>query len=237
MAQTVTDQHESGIAVRRGTHHTGTAAELPAEPLNDIIGPDVDPVLKEKIAVGQGFLNSILHLLGSLFQLHCPQLRDHGFRFLMGGLLVFLSMDRLEHFGHQLHLGTWGKRTHCGKSGRYTADIWARGTLLPRLSCQGTCLQPPALLHPSRDHAATGRSQSSWPCPLSYLRQRLKPCGIRPHLPLSPPEWPHSQDLRPSYGSDRFHPHRRRDSVRLARGGYANLQCGHTLFRFVWFPP
>lgn len=60
MAQTVTDQHESGIAVRRGTHHTGTAAELPAEPLNDIVGPDVDPVLKEKIAVGQGFLNSIL---------------------------------------------------------------------------------------------------------------------------------------------------------------------------------
>lgn len=103
MAQTGTNHHESGIAVRRGTHHTGTAAELPAEPLNDIVGPDVEPVLKEKIALGQGFLNSILHLLGSLFQLHCPQLRDHGFRFLMGGLLVFLSMDRLEHFGHQLY--------------------------------------------------------------------------------------------------------------------------------------
>ena len=135
--QTGTDQHEGGVAVRRGTHHTDTAAELPAEPLNDIVGPDVDPVLKEKIAVGKGFLNSILHLFGS--QLHCPHLRDHGFCFLMGGFLAFLCMDCLEHFGHQLHLGTWGKKTHCGKSGRYTADTCARGTLLLWLPCQGTC--------------------------------------------------------------------------------------------------
>ena len=34
MAQAGTDQHEGRIAVREGSHHTGPAADLPAQPLN-----------------------------------------------------------------------------------------------------------------------------------------------------------------------------------------------------------
>lgn len=48
----------------------------------------------------QRFLNTVLHLFGSLFQLHFFQLGHHSFRFFTGGLLAFLGMDRLEHLGH-----------------------------------------------------------------------------------------------------------------------------------------
>ena len=38
MAQPGTDQHESRVAVRETAHHTGAAADLPVQPLNDIVG-------------------------------------------------------------------------------------------------------------------------------------------------------------------------------------------------------
>ena len=44
MAQPGTDQHECGIAVREAANHTGTAADLPVEPFNDVIGTDASPV-------------------------------------------------------------------------------------------------------------------------------------------------------------------------------------------------
>lgn len=37
MAQAGTDQHEGGVTIRETTHHTGAAADLPVEPLNDIV--------------------------------------------------------------------------------------------------------------------------------------------------------------------------------------------------------
>ena len=70
MAQPGTDQHESGIAVRKTTHHTSPATDLPVQPFNDIIGADTSSVFAGKIAVIQRFVNSILHLLGCFFQLH-----------------------------------------------------------------------------------------------------------------------------------------------------------------------
>ena len=76
MAQPGTDQHQRRVAIRKTTHHTGAAAELPVQPLNDIIGADASPVLAGKIAVGQGFLNPILHLdcrqNGHIFKFSAP---------------------------------------------------------------------------------------------------------------------------------------------------------------------
>ena len=95
MAQPGTDQHKSGIAVRETAHHTSAAADLPVQPFNHIVGADASPVLTGKIAVSQRFLNSILHLLSSLFQLHREQLLHLGF--LPGSLLALLGVDRLEH--------------------------------------------------------------------------------------------------------------------------------------------
>ena len=100
MAEPGADQHEGGVAIRKSTHHTSPAAYLPVQPLNHIVSSDSGPVLIGKIAVSQRFLNTVLHLLGSLFQLHFPQLGHHGFGLFTGGLLALLSMDRLEHFGH-----------------------------------------------------------------------------------------------------------------------------------------
>ena len=34
MAQPCADQHEGGVAIREDPHHTGPAADLPAQPLN-----------------------------------------------------------------------------------------------------------------------------------------------------------------------------------------------------------
>ena len=59
MAQPGTDQHKGGIAVRETAHHTGTAADLPVESFNNVIGTDASPVLAGKIAVGQRFLCTI----------------------------------------------------------------------------------------------------------------------------------------------------------------------------------
>ena len=65
-----------------------------------------------KITVGQRFLNTIFHLLSSLFQFHFPQLGHHSFRLFTGCLLTLLSVDRLKHLGHQLHLGTRNDGKH-----------------------------------------------------------------------------------------------------------------------------
>ena len=67
MAQPGTDQHEGGIAGRDAAHPTGTAADLPVESFNNVIGTDASPVLAGKIAVGQRLLNAILYLLAASF--------------------------------------------------------------------------------------------------------------------------------------------------------------------------
>ena len=56
MAQPGTDQHQSRVTVRETTHHTGAAADLPVQPLNDIVGTDARPVFAGKIAVGKSLL-------------------------------------------------------------------------------------------------------------------------------------------------------------------------------------
>ena len=107
MAQPGTDQHQSGVAVREAAHHTGAAADLPVQSLNDIIGLDTGPVFTWKLTVGQSFLNAVLHLPGGLLQFRAAQLLHHGSGFLSGSFPALLGVECLEHFGHQLHLGTW----------------------------------------------------------------------------------------------------------------------------------
>lgn len=122
MAQTGTDQHEGRVAVREAAYYTGTAADLPVESLHDIVGSNTGPVFTGKLTVGQRFLNAILHLLGSLFQLHRMQLLHHGVGFLPGSVLAFLGVDCLEHLGYQFYLGA-------GRDGEHIA-VKVYGTTL-----------------------------------------------------------------------------------------------------------
>lgn len=69
MAQPGTDQHQSRVAVWATTHELGTATDLSIQSFNNIVGVDASPVFAGKIAVGQGFFDAILHLLGNLLQL------------------------------------------------------------------------------------------------------------------------------------------------------------------------
>ena len=70
MAQPGADQHEGRVAIREGPHHTGPAADLPVQPFNHVVGADPGPVFIGKITVSQRLLNTVLYLLGGLFQLH-----------------------------------------------------------------------------------------------------------------------------------------------------------------------
>ena len=105
MAQPRADQHQGGISVRECPYHPRPSADLPVQPLDHIVGADAGPVFAWEIAVGQRLLNAVLDLLGSLLQLHGPQLGNHCFRFLAGRLFALLGVDRLEHFCHNFDLG------------------------------------------------------------------------------------------------------------------------------------
>ena len=104
MVQPDANQHEGRVAVREGSLHTDPSANLPVQPFNHIVGENPGPVLAGKITVGQRFLNTVLHLLGGLFQFHFPKLGHHGFSLFTGSLLAFLGVDRPEHLSHQLYL-------------------------------------------------------------------------------------------------------------------------------------
>ena len=55
MTQPGTDQHQRRVAVRKGAHNPGSAPDLPVQPLYGVVGPDLDPMLRRKVTVGQGF--------------------------------------------------------------------------------------------------------------------------------------------------------------------------------------
>ena len=112
MAQPGTDQHEGGVAIRERAHHPSAAADFPVKPFYDIIGTDTRPVFAGKIAVGKRLFNAIFYLPGGLFQFHGTQFLHNRFCLLPCSLFALLSMDRLEHLGHQLYLGTRRYREH-----------------------------------------------------------------------------------------------------------------------------
>jgi len=67
MAQPGTDQHEGRVTVRETAHHTGAAADLPVQPLNDNVGSDASPVFAGKVTVCQSLLNAIYTFLAASF--------------------------------------------------------------------------------------------------------------------------------------------------------------------------
>ena len=66
MSQPGADKHEGRVTIWETAHHTGAAADLPVQPLNHIVGANTSPVFTWKIAVGQRFLNTILHLFNRM---------------------------------------------------------------------------------------------------------------------------------------------------------------------------
>ena len=75
----------------------GAVPDLPVHPFDHIVGSDLRPVLRGKVAVGQGFPNSILNLLRCLRQLHGLQFGNHGGSLLPGRFLALLGVDCFEH--------------------------------------------------------------------------------------------------------------------------------------------
>ncbi len=112
MAQPGTGQHESRVTVRETAHHTSAAADLLVQPFNDIIGADTSPVFTQEIAIGEGLLDLILHPLSGLLQLHGTESFRHSFSLFPGSFFALLSVDRLEHLGHQLHFGARRNSEH-----------------------------------------------------------------------------------------------------------------------------
>ena len=49
MTQPDTDQHKGKVTVQKTTYHTSAVANLPVQPLNDIVGPDASPVPQGKL--------------------------------------------------------------------------------------------------------------------------------------------------------------------------------------------
>jgi len=142
MAQSGADRHESLVAVVETAHHTGTAADLPVQPLNAVVGPDASPMFGRKVCVGQRLFHAILKLLCSLFQFQRTEFCHHRFCLFTGGFFALLGVDRLEHFCHQLYLGLGHNRRHCGKSAPRSAGTWLREILrLLSTACTDRCPQ------------------------------------------------------------------------------------------------
>ena len=45
------NQHQGGVPIRERPHHARSAADLPVQPLDHVVGADARPVLAGKIAV------------------------------------------------------------------------------------------------------------------------------------------------------------------------------------------
>ena len=52
MTQPGTDQHQCRISIREGTDYPRPEPDLPVHPFDHIVGSDLRPVLRGKVAVG-----------------------------------------------------------------------------------------------------------------------------------------------------------------------------------------
>ena len=155
VAQPGTNQYEGRVAVWETAHYLSAAANLPVQPLNDIVGTDASPVFAGKITVSKRLLNAILYLLGSLFQFHGTEFRHHNFSFLSGSFLALLGMDRLKHFGYQLYLGARRDREYITvKVDRTPLWYLASGNTSPTASNMPRHLSPTMKLYTVQATAA-----------------------------------------------------------------------------------
>ena len=76
MTQPGADQHQCRISIREGTDYSCPAPDLPVHPLDDIVGPDLHPMLRGEVTVGQRFLNAIRYFVRSLRAASWPSVRQ-----------------------------------------------------------------------------------------------------------------------------------------------------------------
>ena len=60
------DQHQGGVAVRKGSDHIGPSTNLPHDPFQGVIGSDPAPVGTWESTVGERFLGFFLDLARSV---------------------------------------------------------------------------------------------------------------------------------------------------------------------------
>ena len=63
MAQVGANQHQRGIAVGKGSNHTGSPPDLSVQTLNDVVGADLYPVFRREVVIGQCLLNANMRSL------------------------------------------------------------------------------------------------------------------------------------------------------------------------------
>ena len=94
MVQPGANQHKSRVPVWEGPDYTRTAAEIPVETLNHIVGSDPGPVLIGEVTVCQRLINTVFHLLSRLFQLHRFQFGNYGLGLFVDGPLALRLLGK-----------------------------------------------------------------------------------------------------------------------------------------------
>ena len=111
VAHPCTDQHQGGVPIREYPHHAGSAADLPVQPFDHIVGADARPMLAGKIAVGQRFLNAVLDLFAASFSFMARSSATTAFAFSRDAFLLSWAWIALSIFATilTLDLGTTEK--------------------------------------------------------------------------------------------------------------------------------
>lgn len=127
MTQPGTDQHQCRISIREGTDYSCPAPDLPVHPLDDIVGPDLHPMLRGEVTVGQRFLNAIRYFLRSLRAASWPSVRQSLRRPLPGCFLALLGVDCFEHLRHIFDFGFGHNREYVSVEMHHTALVLGPG--------------------------------------------------------------------------------------------------------------
>lgn len=75
ISQLGADQNQCRVPVRECSNTSSHAPDFSVQSFNGIVGVDLRSVLKRNVTAGYHFLDSVLHFLGCLRQLHCLALR------------------------------------------------------------------------------------------------------------------------------------------------------------------
>jgi len=88
------------LTIREGTNYAGSSPDLPHNPLQRIVGLQLDPVLVREGVEAEGLRNMCLDQLGRLGEPHRLQLGNDVLGLLGGRLAALLGMDGLQHVGY-----------------------------------------------------------------------------------------------------------------------------------------
>ena len=105
VSETGTNEHQRRVAIRKTTDNPCTSADLPVQPFDDVVRPNPRPVLRWEFAVSQRLVDTVFHLLRSLFQLHLSEFFYNKLSLVTGSFFALLGMDRFEHLSYKFHLG------------------------------------------------------------------------------------------------------------------------------------